>query len=128
MSFGVLAFLTHLHLSSAGFSSSRDKLGVIICYYVKDDVNILKARQKMPVGKQSLKGTALRLYALSSVICFFSFKDNRTVKLYHDFLPDHTADGDLLLTFSSNIFKVFCLIKNLAHGTETCRIVRSLYN
>ena len=104
LSSGVLAFLTHLHLSIAGFSSPRDKLGVIICYYVKDDVNILKASQKMPVGKQSLKGTAFRLCALSSVICLFSFKDNRTVTLYHDFLPDRTADGDLLLTFSSNIF------------------------
>ena len=34
---------------------------------------------------------------------FFS-KDNRTVILTRqDFLPDHTADGDLLFTFSSNI-------------------------
>ena len=78
LSSGVMAFLTHL----------RDKLGVIICYYVKDDVNMLKASQKMPVGKQSLKGTALRLCALSSVICFFSFKDKRTVALYHDFLSE----------------------------------------
>ena len=73
LSSGVLAFLILLHLSIAGFSSPRDKLGVIICYYVKDDVNIMKASQKMPVGKQSLKGTALRLCALSSVICFFLF-------------------------------------------------------
>ena len=107
-------------------SSPRDKLGVIICYYVKDDINILRASQKMPVGKQPLKGTALRLCALSSVICFFSFKDNRTVKLYHDFLPDRSADGDLLLTFSSNIFNF--RRSPLARGTETCRIVRSFYN
>ena len=34
----------------------------------------------------------------------FSSKDNRTVILTgQDFLPDHTADGDLLFTFSSNI-------------------------
>ena len=34
---------------------------------------------------------------------FFS-KDNRTVILTRqDFLPDRTADGDLLFTFSSNI-------------------------
>ena len=35
---------------------------------------------------------------------FFSSKDNRTVILTRqDFLPDRTADGDLLFTFSSNI-------------------------
>ena len=34
----------------------------------------------------------------------FSSKDNRTVWLTRqDFLPDRTADGDLLFTFSSNI-------------------------
>ena len=34
----------------------------------------------------------------------FSSKDNRTVILTRqDFLPDRTADGDLLFTFSSNI-------------------------
>ena len=34
----------------------------------------------------------------------FSLKDNRTVTLTpQDFLPDRTADGDLLFTFSSNI-------------------------
>ena len=36
---------------------------------------------------------------------FFSSKDNRTVKLTRqDFLPDHTADGDLLFIFSQVIF------------------------
>ena len=86
----------------------------------------------MQVG--SLKGTALRLCALSSVICFFLFfkKDNRTVKLYHDFLPDRTADGEFLLTFSTRLSSTFeevpRLIKNLVRGTETCRTVRSLYN
>ena len=35
---------------------------------------------------------------------FFSSKDNRTVLLTReDFLPDRTADGDLLFTFSRNI-------------------------
>ena len=35
---------------------------------------------------------------------FFSSKDNRTVKLTRqDFLPDRTADRDLLFIFSSNI-------------------------
>ena len=35
----------------------------------------------------------------------FSSKDNRTVILTRqDFLPDRTGDGDLLFTFSSNIF------------------------
>ena len=86
----------------------------------------------MPVGKQSLKGTALRLCALSSVICFFSVKDNRTVKLYHDFLPDRTADGAVYRlhsqVISSTFEEVLRLIKNLARGTETCRIVRSFYN
>ena len=34
----------------------------------------------------------------------FSSKDNRTVKLTRqDFLPDRTADGDLLFIFSGNI-------------------------
>ena len=65
---------------------------------------------------------------------FFPFfeKYNRTVKLYHDFLPDRTADGELLLTFSSKLSSTFeevlRLIKNLARGTETCRTVRSFYN
>ena len=44
-----------------------------------------------------------RLCARASFICFSS-KDNRTVILTRqDFLPDRTADGDLLFTFSSNI-------------------------
>ena len=35
---------------------------------------------------------------------FFSLKDNRTVILNRqDFLPERTADGDLLFTFLSNI-------------------------
>ena len=35
---------------------------------------------------------------------FFSSKDNRPVKLTRqDFLPDRTADGDLLFIFSGNI-------------------------
>ena len=45
---------------------------------------------------------------------FFSSKDDRTVILTRqDFLPDRTAEGDLLFTFSSNIFdfdEVFRLI------------------
>ena len=42
----------------------------------------------------------------SSVFFFFFFikKDNITAILTrHDFLPDRTADGDLFLTFLSNI-------------------------
>ena len=41
-------------------------------------------------------------HALASSV--FSSKDNRTVILIRqDFLPDRTADGDFLFTFSSNI-------------------------
>ena len=36
----------------AGFSSHRDQWGVLIHYYVKNDVNTLKTNQKMPVGKR----------------------------------------------------------------------------
>ena len=43
----------------------------------------------------------------------FSSKENRTAILnQQDFLPDRTADEDLLFTFSSNIF-------DLARGTKT---------
>ena len=54
----------------------------------------------------SIKGTVSRLCARASVICFFfSSKDNRTVIFTRqDSLPDRTADGNVLFTFSSNIF------------------------
>ena len=43
-------------------------------------------------------------YAHARASSVFSSKDNRTVILTRqDFLLDHTADGDLLFTFSSNI-------------------------
>ena len=43
-------------------------------------------------------------YAHARASSVFSSKDNRTVKLTRqDFLPDRTADRDLLLIFSSNI-------------------------
>ena len=37
-----------------GFSSHRDQWGVLIHYYVKNDVNTLKTNQKMPVGKRDI--------------------------------------------------------------------------
>ena len=44
-------------------------------------------------------------YAHARASSDFSSKDNRTVILTRqDLLPDGTADGDLLFTFSSNIF------------------------
>ena len=43
-------------------------------------------------------------YAHARASSVFSSKDNRTVKLTRqDFLPDRTADGDLLFIFSGNI-------------------------
>ena len=43
-------------------------------------------------------------YAHARASSLFSSKDNRTVKLTRqDFLPDRTADRDLLFIFSSNI-------------------------
>ena len=43
-------------------------------------------------------------YAHARASSVFSAKDNRTVKLTRqDFLPDRTADRDLLFIFSSNI-------------------------
>ena len=43
-------------------------------------------------------------YAHARASSVFPSKDNRTVILSRqDFLPDRTADGDLLFTFSSNI-------------------------
>ena len=56
------------------------------------------------IYSEHVKGTASRLCARASVICFFSSKDNKFVILTRqDFLPDRTADGDLLFIFSSNI-------------------------
>ena len=63
-------------------------------------------------------------YAHARSSSVFSSKDNRTVTLTRqDFLPDHTADGDLLFTFSSNILKKksFVLFKNLARERKTHR-------
>ena len=58
-------------------------------------------------------------YAHARASSVFSSKDNRTVILTRqDFLPDHTADGDLLFTFSS---KSFVLFKNLARERKTHR-------
>ena len=51
---------------------------------------------------QCLKGLVPteRLCARASFMCFFFSKDNRTVILTRqDFLPDRTADGDLLFGF-----------------------------
>ena len=43
-------------------------------------------------------------YAHARASSVFSSKDNRTVKLTRqDFLPDNTADGELLFIFSGNI-------------------------
>ena len=43
-------------------------------------------------------------YAHARALSVFSSKDNRPVKLTRqDFLPDRTADGDLLFIFSGNI-------------------------
>ena len=51
----------------------------------------------------SLKGKCPD-YAHARASSVFSSKDNRTVKLTRqDFLPDCTADGDLLFIFSGNI-------------------------
>ena len=67
-------------------------------------------------------------YAHARASSVFSSKDNRTVILTRqDFLPDRTADRDLLFIFSSNILefriskKSFVLYKNLAHGSKTYR-------
>ena len=52
---------------------------------------------------QKIKGTVSRLCARASVICLFFKRQYRTVILTRqDFLPDRTADGDLLFIFSSN--------------------------
>ena len=52
----------------------------------------------------------------------FSSKDNRTVMwTRQDFLPDRTADGDLLFTFSSNILDFRRSLSSLALGTKTHR-------
>ena len=46
-------------------------------------------------------------YAHARASSVLSSKDNRTVILTRqDFLPDHTADGDLLFTFLSNILDI----------------------
>ena len=64
-------------------------------------------------------------YAHARASSVFSSKDNRTVILTRqDFLPDRTADGDLLFTFSSNILdfrRSLSFLQNLARGTKTHR-------
>ena len=56
----------------------------------------------------------------------FSSKDNRTVILTRqDFLPDRTGDGDLLFTFSSNIFDTTnnCLLSvAVRSGRKSCQV------
>ena len=53
---------------------------------------------------KSLSALQCPVYAHARASSAFSSKDNRTVILTrHDFLPDRTAEGDLLFTFSSNI-------------------------
>ena len=55
------------------------------------------------IEKQKLKGQCPDC-AHERAPSVFPSKDNRTVILTRqDFLPDRTADGDLLFTFSSNI-------------------------
>ena len=59
-------------------------------------------------GKNLLRSSYLKGqcpdYAHAPASSVFSSKDNRTVLLTRqDFLPDRTADGDLLFIFSSNI-------------------------
>ena len=73
----------------------------------------------------SLKGQCPD-YAHARASSVFSSKDNRTVKLTRqDFLPDRTADRDLLFIFSSNILdfrrSLSSYIKNLARGSKTHR-------
>ena len=92
-----------------------------------------EASQKMPVGKQSLKGTAsapimptlerhlffslLNTIELSNYI-MISFRTGSPTEIY----CLHSQ------VISSTFEKVLRLIKNLARGKETCRIVRSFYN
>ena len=62
-----------------------------------------RARSARKRGPPYLKGQCPD-YAHARASSVFSSKDNRTVILIRqDFLPDHTADGDFLFTFSSNI-------------------------
>ena len=77
--------------------------------------------KRKPERKGQRKASALKGqcpdYAHARASSVFSSKDNRTVILTRqDFLPDRTADGDLLLTFY-----VFRLIYNLARGTKNHR-------
>ena len=64
-------------------------------------------------------------YARAPASSVFSSKDNRTVILTRqDFLPDRTADRDLLFTFSSNILdfpRSLSSWENLARGKKTYR-------
>ena len=81
----------HWDLCVRDFSLTTSELGIDLIIYL------------YPI--QDLKGQCpgcAHALALASV---FSSKDNRTVILIRqDFLvPDRTADGDLLFTFSSNI-------------------------
>ena len=63
---------------------------------------ICTAEQGMVFRDSSLKGQCPD-FAHARASSVFSSKDNRTVILtWQDFLPNHTADGDLLFIFSSN--------------------------
>jgi len=63
----------------------------------------LKHCRRVILRERFLKGQCPD-YAHARTSSVFSSKDNRTVKLTRqDFLPDNTADRDLLFIFSSNI-------------------------
>ena len=74
---------------------------------------IYDSKSDIVVFWRKLKGQC-PYYAHARASSVFSSKDNRTVILTRqDFLPDCPSDGDLLFTFSSNIFdfeEVFRLI------------------
>ena len=81
------------------------KIGTV-CFAYVIFVRITHFSQSIPIDyilMQVVKGQSPD-YAHAQALSVFSWKDNRTVILTRqDFLPDCTADGDLLFIFSSNI-------------------------
>ena len=86
---------------------------------------IYDSKSDIVVFWRNLKGQC-PYYAHARASSVFSSKDNRTVILTRqDFLPDRTADRDLLFIFSSNILdfrrSLSSYLKFLASGTKTHR-------
>ena len=79
----------------------RNPNSIIVLLFIQNNSQF-KNKAKACLPPSMLKGQCPD-YAHARASSVFSSKDNRTVILTRqNFLPDHTADGNLLFIFSSN--------------------------